>query len=142
MANRQPRYVASESLPAERRAPPVDFREVVEASLQGVAILDHLQIRYVNPEFAGMFGYDNPDQLASLLEQIHKAGQRASLLTRQLLAFSRKRSPQPVSTDLNALLSDMEKMLVRLIGEDVKLEVKGAASLWRVRVDPGHIEQV
>ena len=63
MANRQPRYVASESLPAERRAPPVDFREVVEASLQGVAILDHLQIRYVNPEFAGMFGYDTPDQL-------------------------------------------------------------------------------
>jgi len=82
------------------------------------------------------------DPLAGLLEQISKAGQRASLLTRQLLAFSRKRTPQPVSTDLNTLLADMEKMLVRLIGEDVRLEFKGGPSLWRVKVDPGHIEQV
>src|SRR5438128_2307425 len=63
MANRQPSWAASELSAAERRAPPANFRAVVEASLQGIAILDQLQIRYVNPECAGMFGYDGPDQL-------------------------------------------------------------------------------
>ena len=266
MASRPPSYAAPESPPAERRAPPGNYREVVETSLQGILIQDHRRIRYANPAGARLFGYDRPDELvgenwdrlvaienlpivraccdtcragessdlnaswqgirrdgnriwlesvmrpiswegrpavllfltdisprrrledqlrqaqkmqamgrlaggvahdfnnlltvimgyseimrsalgpadplAGLLEQISKAGHRASHLTRQLLAFSRKRTPQPVSTDLNILVADMEKMLVRLIGEDVKLEVRSGLSLWRVKVDPGHIEQV
>jgi two-component system, cell cycle sensor histidine kinase and response regulator CckA len=76
------------------------------------------------------------------LEQIVKATQRASGLTRQLLAFSRKQIVDPKVLDLNALLSDLEKMLVRLIGEDVDLAIVLGADLGRVKADPGQLEQV
>jgi nitrogen-specific signal transduction histidine kinase/CheY-like chemotaxis protein len=82
------------------------------------------------------------DPLHISLEQIQKAGERAALLTRQLLVFSRKQILRPVTTDLNALLADMEKMLVRLIGEDIDLRVTAGAPLWQVRVDPSQLEQV
>jgi PAS domain S-box-containing protein len=76
------------------------------------------------------------------LEQILRAAQRAAGLTRQLLAFSRRQILQLRVVDLNALVSDLEKMLNRLIGEDVELEVVGGADLGTVRVDPGQMEQV
>jgi len=59
------------------------------------------------------------------------------MLTRQLLAFSRKQVLEPTVLDLNALLRNMEKMLCRLIGEDVELTVCPAANLWNVRADNG-----
>jgi PAS domain S-box-containing protein len=74
-------------------------------------------------------------------EQILKATQRASGLTRQLLAFSRKQVVDPKVLDLNALLSDLEKMLGRLIGEDIDLAIVPGADLGRVRADPGQLEQ-
>jgi two-component system, cell cycle sensor histidine kinase and response regulator CckA len=76
------------------------------------------------------------------LEQILKATQRASGLTRQLLAFSRKQVVDPKVLDLNALLSDLEKMLARLIGEDIDLAIVPGADLGQVRADPGQLEQV
>jgi two-component system, cell cycle sensor histidine kinase and response regulator CckA len=76
------------------------------------------------------------------LEQILKATQRASGLTRQLLAFSRKQIVDPRILDLDALLLDLEKMLGRLIGEDVDLTIVSGADLGQVRADPGQIEQV
>jgi two-component system, cell cycle sensor histidine kinase and response regulator CckA len=82
------------------------------------------------------------DPLNDPLEQIQKAGERAALLTRQLLVFSRKQVLQPVTTDLNAVLADMEKMLARLIGEDIDLRVALGTPLWQVKTDPGQIEQV
>jgi two-component system, cell cycle sensor histidine kinase and response regulator CckA len=82
------------------------------------------------------------DPLLELVDQVHKAGQRAAGLTRQLLAFSRKQVLLPVVLDLNTLLADVEKMLRRLIGEDVDFAFRPAASLWRVRVDAGQMEQV
>jgi PAS domain S-box-containing protein len=78
----------------------------------------------------------------SKLEQILKAGQRAAALTRQLLAFSRKQIVDPKVLDLNGLLSDLEMMLGRLIGEDVDLVIVPAADLGHVRIDPGQVEQV
>jgi CheY-like chemotaxis protein len=71
-----------------------------------------------------------------------EAGQRAAALTRQLLAFSRKQTLQPRVVDLNELLRNFERMLGRLIGEDVMLELKLADDLGRVVVDPWQIEQV
>ena len=76
------------------------------------------------------------------LEQILKATQRASGLTRQLLAFSRKQIVDPKVLDLNALLSDLEKMLGRLIGEDIDLAIVPGADLGQVKADPGQLEQV
>jgi len=76
------------------------------------------------------------------LEQIVAAAQRAASLTRQLLAFSRKQVVEPKVVDLNVLVSDVEKMLGRLIGEDIDLAIVPAADLGQVRVDPGQMEQV
>jgi PAS domain S-box-containing protein len=74
--------------------------------------------------------------------QIHQAGERAALLTRQLLTFSRKQLVQPKILDLNAVVANTEKMLGRLIGEDIALKAVVASGLSPVRADPGQIEQV
>jgi CheY-like chemotaxis protein len=74
--------------------------------------------------------------------EIKKAGQRAADLTRQLLMFSRQQVLAPRVLDVNELLSGMEKMLHRLVGEDIDLVATLAASLGTVRVDPGSLEQV
>jgi len=75
-------------------------------------------------------------------EEIEKASQRAVSLTRQLLAFSRQQVLEPVILNLNTLLSDMEKMLPRLIGEDVALELNLDPALAQVKADHGQVEQV
>jgi two-component system cell cycle sensor histidine kinase/response regulator CckA len=75
-------------------------------------------------------------------EQIRKAADRAAGLTRQLLAFSRKQVLQPKVLDLNAVVLDVEKMLQRLIGEDIQLVTVLSEALGRVRADRGQIEQV
>ncbi len=75
-------------------------------------------------------------------EEIEKASQRAVSLTRQLLAFSRQQVLEPVILNMNALVSDMEKMLPRLIGEDVALTLTLDPALGQVKADPGQVEQV
>ena len=75
-------------------------------------------------------------------QEIEKAGQRAVSLTRQLLAFSRQQVLEPVVLNLNTLVSDMEKMLPRLIGEDIALKLELDAFLSQVKADPSQIEQV
>jgi two-component system, cell cycle sensor histidine kinase and response regulator CckA len=82
------------------------------------------------------------DALTGYLEEIKKAGTRAASLTRQLLAFSRKQVLQPKVLDLNAVISDVGKMLERLIGEDIDLRTVLKPELRRVNADPGQIEQV
>jgi two-component system, cell cycle sensor histidine kinase and response regulator CckA len=75
-------------------------------------------------------------------EEIEKASQRAVSLTRQLLAFSRQQVLDPAILNLNTLVSDMEKMLPRLIGEDIALNFILEPNLGQVKADPGQIEQV
>jgi signal transduction histidine kinase/CheY-like chemotaxis protein len=82
------------------------------------------------------------DPLRPNLEQVKEAGERAAALTRQLLAFSRKQVLEPRVLDLNAVLTNLDRMLQRLIGEDINLVTAPASKLWRVKVDPGQIEQV
>lgn len=75
-------------------------------------------------------------------EEIEKAGQRAASLTRQLLAFSRQQVLAPAVLDLNSLISEMEKLLPRLIGENIEISVTPDPAIGRVKADQGQIEQV
>jgi PAS domain S-box-containing protein len=81
------------------------------------------------------------DPMRREAEEIRKAGERAASLTRQLLAFSRRQILQPKVLDLNEVISQFERMLHRLIGEDIKLRTSYGRNLWRVKADPGQIEQ-
>jgi PAS domain S-box-containing protein len=76
------------------------------------------------------------------IDEILKAGHRAASLTQQLLAFSRKQVLEPKILDLNAVVADIEKMLRRLIGEDIELKIIPAADLGKVKADRGQIDQV
>jgi CheY-like chemotaxis protein len=82
-----------------------------------------------------------PD-VAADIEEIRKAGERASSLTSQLLAFSRKQVLQPQVLDLNAIVGDVQRMLRRVIGEDIRLETTAAPDLKRVLADAGQMHQV
>jgi two-component system cell cycle sensor histidine kinase/response regulator CckA len=75
-------------------------------------------------------------------EEVEKAAQRAVSLTRQLLAFSRQQILTLAVVDLNTLVSDMQKMLPRLIGEDIAIDIDLDPSLGTTKADQGQIEQV
>ena len=83
---------------------------------------------------------DDPQREA--IDEIQKAGQRAAALTQQLLAFSRKQVLEPKILDANSIIVDMQKMLRRLIGEDIELKFNLPANLGKVRADRGQLEQV
>jgi signal transduction histidine kinase len=82
------------------------------------------------------------DQLLERTQQIENAADRAASLTRQLLAFCRMQVLQPKILDLNMLVSEMCKLLRRLIREDIAFNFHASESLGRVKADPGQIEQV
>jgi PAS domain S-box-containing protein len=82
------------------------------------------------------------DPLRPGLEQIQKAGERAASLTRQLLAFSRKQVWTPRVIDLNESVLQLDKMLRRLIGEDIELVTAPDPTAGPVKADPSQIEQV
>jgi PAS domain S-box-containing protein len=82
------------------------------------------------------------DPARGLLDEIKKAGERSASLTRQLLAFSRKQVLAPRVLDLNAVILDTEKMLQRVIGEDVRLTTDLHPRLGGVKADAGQLQQV
>jgi len=84
---------------------------------------------------------DRPD-LADLTREVRVAVERASALTRQLLAFSRQQVIEPVVLDVSKLVLDTEKMLSRLLGEDIRITTRLPADLPLVKVDPGQLNQV
>jgi PAS domain S-box-containing protein len=90
----------------------------------------------------GMRGLQSEDPLLSNLEEIKKAGDRAASLTRQLLAFSRRQVLQPKVLNLDSVVVEMEKMLRRLIGENIDLRAALAPDIGSVKADPGQIEQI
>ena len=98
------------------------------------AILGHAQLMAM--------GLAEGDPLRGHAEEIQKASQRAAALTRQLLAFSRRQVLDPKVLDLNAVVGNMERMLRRVIGEDILLTCAPALDLGCVKADPGQLEQV
>ena len=85
-------------------------------------------------------GADHPFREA--IEEIQNAGNRAAALTQQLLAFSRKQVLEPKVIDLNMVVSEVQKMLRRLIGEDIALKISLNEDLGMVKADRGQIDQV
>jgi signal transduction histidine kinase/ActR/RegA family two-component response regulator len=84
----------------------------------------------------------NDHPLRRNLEEIVRASERAAALTRQLLAFSRKQVMQPKVFDVNTVVTELEKMLRRMIGEDVELRVSLQSDLGNIKADPVQLEQV
>ena len=82
------------------------------------------------------------DPIRGHIQEIRNVSERAAALTRQLLAFSRRQILQPKVLDLNAVVTDIDQMLRRLIGEDIDLLTSLESGLWRVKADPGQISQV
>jgi PAS domain S-box-containing protein len=82
------------------------------------------------------------ETLSGYVKEIHGSGERAAALTRQLLAFSRRQVLAPQILNLNQVISDLENMLRRLIGEDIELLSILSSSLGFIKADPGQIEQV
>jgi len=76
------------------------------------------------------------------LQEIRKAAERSSDLTRQLLAFARKQTVSPKVLDLNDTVEGMLKMLRRLIGEDIHLSWLPGSNIWPVKIDPSQIDQI
>ena len=89
-----------------------------------------------------LYGLPTLSPLRPDLEEIRKAAERAAELTRQLLAFSRKQVLEMRVLDLNELVTDMDRLLRRLLGEDVDVATKLDPTLGAVRADAGQLEQV
>ncbi len=81
-------------------------------------------------------------RLRKSVEATRNAAERAAALTMQLLAFSRKQVIEPTVIDLNASVMEIEKMLHRVIGEDIELAIRPQSRLWRVKADAGQLSQV
>jgi signal transduction histidine kinase len=79
---------------------------------------------------------------AEAVEEIRAAGERARDLTSQILAFARKQVIVPVALDLNAVVRSSQKLLTRLLGEDIELRVNLRPALWTIHADLGQVEQV
>jgi two-component system cell cycle sensor histidine kinase/response regulator CckA len=103
-----------------------------------------------NNVLAAIFGYSDllleqftvDDPRRADVQEIRRSAERAAGLTRQLLAFSRKQIMQPRLLNLNEVVASLQKLLARLVGEDITLDLRGEKDLWPVRADPGQMEQV
>ncbi|GFO55269.1 hypothetical protein GMSM_22760 [Geomonas sp. Red276] len=82
------------------------------------------------------------DPLWEAFDQILKAAERSSQITRQLLAFSRKQPTAPKQVNLNTLIAEYKKNLGRLIGEDVRFTLRAGEGLWNVLMDPVQVDQI
>jgi two-component system, cell cycle sensor histidine kinase and response regulator CckA len=88
------------------------------------------------------FRLEEGDPLRFFVEEIRQSGERAAALTRQLLAFSRRQVMQPRELDLNESVSILAKMLQRILGEDIRMQLKLGPSPLLIEADPGMIDQI
>jgi two-component system, cell cycle sensor histidine kinase and response regulator CckA len=106
-----------------------DFNNLLTVILSGVEELRRI-------------GAEGAPATVELADEIGAAGERARDLTRQLLAFARKQVIAPVPLDLGTVVARLEKLLRRLLGEDVALATRLAPGLWPIRCDQGQVEQL
>ena len=118
-----------------------DFNNLLTAIL-GFAQLAEQQASTLLPDEAPVAWRDGLQELRSELAEIMKAGERASVLTSQLLAFSRRQKATPTEVDLSVAVHDIERMLQLLIGDRLTLSVRTAAQPLPAMVDAGKLAQV
>jgi two-component system cell cycle sensor histidine kinase/response regulator CckA len=113
-------------------------------NLAGGVAHDFNNLLSVILSYTGMIldGMTPGDPAKADLDEVRKAGERAADLTRQLLAFSRQQMLQPRVLDLNQIVKGMEKMLRRMIGEDIEMSLLTAPSVGKILADPGQVEQI
>uniref|UniRef100_A0A832EKA3 histidine kinase n=1 Tax=Desulfacinum infernum TaxID=35837 RepID=A0A832EKA3_9BACT len=85
---------------------------------------------------------NSQDRIHRMLTEIHKAAQRSAGVVRQLLTFARKEVIRPVALDLNEHMVETHRMLQRLIGEEIQLELRPGKDLWPVLLDPSQVDQM
>ncbi len=85
---------------------------------------------------------DKKDPLFNPISEIHKAAERSRDLTRQLLAFARRQTVAPRVVNLNGIIEEMKKMLMRLVGEDIHLIWRPGEEIWPVEIDPSQVDQI
>jgi len=85
---------------------------------------------------------DLPASVAESASEIEQATERAARLTRQLLLFSRREAPQPRDLDLNDVISQITRMIERILGEDIRLQLRQAPESLLIRADPGMVDQI
>ena len=139
----------------------VNFRDITERRRLESELLQSQKIETVG-RLAGGIAHDFNNLLTAILgyarmlqdqiradsplrqpvEEIYRAGERAAALTSQLLAFSRKEVAVPRLLEVDVVLRDMARMLQRLIGEDVRLDLTLASSPHRTRIDGGQLQQI
>jgi signal transduction histidine kinase len=123
---------------------------VQSQKLQAIAQLAGGIAHEFNNLLAVMFGqlslletnFDEEDPRRADIRQVADSADRAALLTRQLLAFSRHQRLSPQLVDLNTLVARQERMLGRAVGDDVRLTLVVSEDACPVRVDPAHVEQI
>ena len=132
----------------ERKQLEAQYRQ--SQKLEAIGLLAGGVAHDFNNLLTGILGYcdllgaqlRSDDPIVKDLDEIRRCGERGANLTAQLLAFSRKQVMEIRVLDLNALVADVDRMLQRVIGEDIELQTILAADLGRVRADQGQIEQV
>ncbi len=139
----------------------INYRDVTESQLLEKQLIQSQKMEAIGQLAGGVAhdfnnlltvisGYSNllasnenfPDEFRGKLEEILKASFRAEALTRQLLAFSRKQIVQPLIVDINTIINDSIKMLKRLIGEDIQIELNLGENLPAILSDPHQMEQI
>ena len=118
-----------------------DFNNLLTA-IVGFAELSQSHVDALKSMVPASAAQRRVEELGSDLDEIIKAGERASLLTGQLLAFSRRQVYRPTQVDVNSVVREVERMLKLLIGERVVLETKTSSDPLTVLADPGQMSQV
>jgi two-component system, cell cycle sensor histidine kinase and response regulator CckA len=94
--------------------------------------------------YAQFAQFDLPPEspIREIVSTIESAGNRAALLTKQLLTFSRKSAPSPIPLNLNEQISAITRMVERIVGENIQIETQLEPKLWQTTIDPSSIDQV